>query len=179
MQIDCPGCSKSITIAEDQIGQTVACPHCGAEIELADDDEAQAPPASAGGGSGCPQCGKEMAGNAVVCIECGYDFRTGARAQSTETSSTAYSPPARGPATKTQAPTATHALIFGVLSLLCCPPIFGILAITKGMEAQKLCREDDRFTGAGLGLAGVILGIIGIILWGLGLILRFSGALDR
>jgi hypothetical protein len=54
-----------------------------------------------------------------------------------------------------------YALVFGILSLLCCGVIFGPLAISKGSKA-----------GDGLGTAGMILGILGLVFWGIGFLAK-------
>ncbi|HJZ93305.1 MAG TPA: DUF4190 domain-containing protein [Gemmataceae bacterium] len=64
-------------------------------------------------------------------------------------------------------------LTFGILSLLCCPLIFGILAIVMGgndLKAMAAGRMDR--SGEGLTRVGQILGFVGIGLWILLTILR-------
>ena len=57
-------------------------------------------------------------------------------------------------------------LIFGILSLICCPLVFGLMSIIMGnadlkeMDARRMDPE-----GRGLTKAGIIIGIIGIVLW--------------
>jgi hypothetical protein len=53
----------------------------------------------------------------------------------------------------------TYALVFGILSIVCCAIIFGPLAIIKGNEAK-----DSN------GNIGKILGIVGLVLWLLAII---------
>ena len=66
-------------------------------------------------------------------------------------------------------------LIFGILSFLCCPLIFGLLAITMGgadLKEMDAGRMDP--SGRGMTKAGQICGIIGLVLWVLLTIARFA-----
>ena len=58
----------------------------------------------------------------------------------------------------------TYALVFGILSLVCCGIIFGPLAIIKGNEAK-----DSN------GNIGKILGIIGLVLFVIAIIINIIG----
>ena len=66
-------------------------------------------------------------------------------------------------------------LVFGILSLICCPIIFGVLAIFMG-QADLKEMDAGRMDASGRGLTktGVILGIVGLILWVVGVILNFT-----
>lgn len=73
---------------------------------------------------------------------------------------------------------ATKSLVFGILSILCCPPIFAYLAYSTAEDvltniAVYQVGEDKK----GLALAGKALAIVGVVLWVLGLIMRISGVL--
>lgn len=73
---------------------------------------------------------------------------------------------------------ATKALIFGILSILCCPPIFAYLGYTTAQEVITNIEiyqvgEDKR----GMAQAGKVLSLVGVALWVLGLIVRLSGVL--
>jgi len=67
-------CGKTLAVKEEHAGKKVRCPACRAVLEV------PAPPA-AQGGRACPGCGGELAGGAVVCVNCGYDTRTGRKLQ--------------------------------------------------------------------------------------------------
>jgi hypothetical protein len=74
---------------------------------------------------------------------------------------------------------ATKALIFGILSILCCPPIFAYLGYTTAQEVMAnidvyQIGEEKR----GLAQAGKVLSIIGVVLWVLGLIVRVTGIIN-
>ena len=61
--------------------------------------------------------------------------------------------------------TATHALIYSILSLFLCPLIFAPLAIYKGLEAKKEIDADPLLTGSGKVTAAIVIAIVGIVLW--------------
>jgi len=73
---------------------------------------------------------------------------------------------------------ATKALVFGILSILCCPPIFAYLGYTTAQDVIANIEiyqigEDKR----GLAQTGKILSIIGVGLWVLALVGRVGGFL--
>jgi hypothetical protein len=78
IDFECPNCLRDLTFEDAQAGTQVKCPNpkCRAEFTLPDPAEADAP-YGLGIEVVCPHCQKGMAPDAVVCIECGYDFRTG------------------------------------------------------------------------------------------------------
>ncbi len=65
------------------------------------------------------------------------------------------------------------ALIFGILSIFCCPPIFAYFGISTAQEVianiELYQVEEGR---KGMAVAGKILSIIGIVLWVIGLFIR-------
>src|SRR5262245_3390018 len=67
-------CGKRLRAADDQAGCKVRCPSCQAVVRVPGEEE---------GGYGveavrkCPGCRREWPADAAVCIDCGYDFRTG------------------------------------------------------------------------------------------------------
>ncbi|HOW98783.1 MAG TPA: hypothetical protein P5567_15310 [Kiritimatiellia bacterium] len=88
IQLQCLGCNKAFLVPEDQAGLLVACPQCNRKIAVPvpSDQIERAPklairreePAAASG-MNCPSCGATMPPGAVLCVECGYDVRKGAR----------------------------------------------------------------------------------------------------
>lgn len=75
----------------------------------------------------------------------------------------------------------TMALVFGILSLVCCGLLAGIPAIIIGKKSQE-AQAQGLATNGQMGKIGFILGIIGSVLSVLGLIfygvLFAAGALD-
>lgn len=69
------------------------------------------------------------------------------------------------------------ALVFGLLSIFCCPPIFAYLGYTTAQEVISNIEiyevEENR---KGLAQAGKILSIIGVVLWVIGIIFRILNA---
>jgi hypothetical protein len=73
----------------------------------------------------------------------------------------------------------TKALVFGILSIFCCPPIFAYLAWTTAEEVlTQIAMYEVEENRKGLAQAGKVLAVVGIVLWVLGTIVRFSGALE-
>ena len=70
---------------------------------------------------------------------------------------------------------ANKALIFGILSIFCCPPVFAYLGYTTAQEVISNIEiyevEENR---RGLAQAGKVLSIVGVALWVVGMIARFT-----
>ena len=101
MRIECPECRRHLQLPEDLAGREVKCPGCGtvwvtdASLALAvcsvEDDQPQdaiqpaqprrseepVAPAPSGPGVPCPHCGALLAPEAVLCIDCGFNRKTG------------------------------------------------------------------------------------------------------
>lgn len=72
---------------------------------------------------------------------------------------------------------ATKALIFGILSIFCCPPIFAYLGFTTAQEVlTNIDIYEVEHTKRGMAQAAKVLAIVGIALWGVGIVLRLAGA---
>ncbi len=69
---------------------------------------------------------------------------------------------------------AVTALVCGILSLICCGPILGPIALIKGAEARREIAATDNEGGDIMALIGMVLGGLGLGLWLLGLVLRFT-----
>ena len=79
--VQCPSCGQKA------LPMQTRCLHCNARLREPKSDaptdeyvipfqaDAPAPPMVADGK--CPGCGKDMAAAAVLCIDCGYDLRSG------------------------------------------------------------------------------------------------------
>ncbi|CUR54055.1 conserved hypothetical protein [metagenome] len=89
-----------------------------------------------------------------------------------------YEPPPGGPygqqpygGPPPQHPSATTALILGILSFVLCGPITGIPAYIIGKRAEReIAASNGTMSGDGMAKAGWILGLISMILFGLGLL---------
>jgi hypothetical protein len=97
--LDCPACGRHLKVDVDHAGKRVRCPGCdstvsvpevatyGVELDLADvriDSEEKrkkerAPRAAGPGDKECPNCHAGLPLKAVLCVDCGYDFRLGAQ----------------------------------------------------------------------------------------------------
>ena len=92
-------------------------------------------------------------------------------------------PPQPGPggygyAAPQQNQKALWSMILGILSLICCGVVVGIVAIVLGNSAKnEIAASGGMQTGEGMAKAGVILGWIGVALTILGVILFVTGAL--
>lgn len=59
---------------------------------------------------------------------------------------------------------ATASLVLGILSFLCCPIVFSVLAIVLGQQAKNEIAANPALSGEGFAQAGVILGIVSLVL---------------
>ena len=75
---------------------------------------------------------------------------------------------------------ATWSLVLGIIGVLCCGVILGIVAIVLGVKAKNKIAKNPGMEGSGKATAGIILGIIGIIAHILIILLQVSsGAFER
>jgi hypothetical protein len=77
----------------------------------------------------------------------------------------------RGPVQN--APGAVASLVLGIVGLLICGIIFGILALIKSSEARRY-KGDPRYIGQGMATAGMVLGIIDLVAWFFIILIRFA-----
>ena len=67
----------------------------------------------------------------------------------------------------------TKALVYGILSIFCCPPIFAYLAYTTAEEViTNIAVYEVEEGRRGMAQVGKVLGIVGVVLWVIGTILR-------
>ena len=67
-------------------------------------------------------------------------------------------------------------LVFGILSILCCPPIFAYFAYNTAQEViTNIEVYEVEESKRGLAQAAKILAIVGVVLWVIGLIFRVAG----
>ena len=85
MNFVCPHCTECIVVDDSVAGSELTCPHCQKQcqaprqkirLRLSSDGPAPAPVAN-GSQAQCPQCKVAMAADAVFCVKCGFDLRTG------------------------------------------------------------------------------------------------------
>ena len=160
----CPACQGPIVLGAD-VWNCGSCstPHHAPCHEQAgscmaeDCPAAEAPPPGAGGETkACPYCGETVLKAAKKCKHCREILSPALRA-------------ARERQVKGGDPKiGRDALIYGIVGLLICQPIFGPIAIVKGVESRK--KDID----AGMGTAGLILGILDVLLFVVVLIPRLS-----
>jgi DNA-directed RNA polymerase subunit RPC12/RpoP len=74
----CPACGKQYRWKPEMAGRTAKCT-CGAKLVVPADPPRLAPPpaAPAAAKSTCPDCGAELPENAVLCVNCGFNLKTG------------------------------------------------------------------------------------------------------
>lgn len=85
ISIECPNCGRTFTVSEDMGGLAVTCPQCEQQVSVPLPHEAaeQRPrlqvrrDVPVAGGKKCPSCGGIMAEDAIICVRCGFDTRTG------------------------------------------------------------------------------------------------------
>jgi LSD1 subclass zinc finger protein len=76
ISVECPSCWRALTFEDSAGGTEVKCSHCLNTFTLPAAEE----PAGAYGLAApvvCPSCRREAARDAVLCVQCGYNFRTG------------------------------------------------------------------------------------------------------
>jgi len=76
---ECPRCKSPLEAEDEWEGMDTICPNCNAPVTCQKPGGAGPDPASpaTGGGNACPSCGADLAADAVLCINCGYDTRIG------------------------------------------------------------------------------------------------------
>jgi hypothetical protein len=81
ISLSCPKCQKQFKAKDEWAGKRLKCPSCSTVITVPTvDGEAMAPQPSAAAAEAptCPKCKALMSSpGAVICIDCGFDLRTG------------------------------------------------------------------------------------------------------
>lgn len=86
-------CGQSFTAKDELVGQTLLCPKCSAPLTIGAPRQVAAGASRKAGlddlfdevgikevrGPRCPSCGAGMKPNAVICLECGYNTKTGTK----------------------------------------------------------------------------------------------------
>lgn len=85
IEVHCGNCGGTFTASEDMAGLIATCPKCERQVSVPlPDSIKQSRPklqmkkeGTVDGGKRCPHCNGSMAPDAVICLQCGYDLRTG------------------------------------------------------------------------------------------------------
>ena len=67
----CPHCNQQLEAPPEMAGTEIICPACNEQFTA---------PKGFGGqteAAACPGCGAQLAADAVLCIQCGFDTRSG------------------------------------------------------------------------------------------------------
>ena len=144
------GCGKKLKAPSTAVGKRAKCPACGnvLTIELpppppAEDDplgamydlaeaEKAASTNAAEEGPRCPKCGSELAAGSVLCVNCGYDLRSGKKATTIKAAPVAAAPGKGKPlayAEKEERPPAEGNYFMGIL--------FGLLFAAGGAAVSR------------------------------------------
>ncbi len=72
-------CGERLSVPSDLAGKRYPCPVCQANLEVPSEETAHSEESAyrAEAICKCPKCRKEWPNKTAVCIECGYNFRTG------------------------------------------------------------------------------------------------------
>ncbi len=72
---------------------------------------------------------------------------------------------------------AIKALVFGILSIFCCPPIFAYFGYTTAQDViSNIEIYEVEENKKGLAQAGKVLSIVGVVLWVVGIIFRIASS---
>ncbi|MBN2199899.1 MAG: DUF4190 domain-containing protein [Candidatus Aminicenantes bacterium] len=102
----------------------------------------------------CPSCGHENDNGAVFCAQCGHELKA----------APAGSASGEGRTGK-EVKEAQDALVYSLIGIFCFGIFLGPFAITKGMKALNIIKDDPVRTGKGKAIAGMVIGIAGIVGW--------------
>lgn len=73
-------CGTSLKVKDALAGKKVKCPKCGKSLAVPEAADSNADEEIIDVRD-CPSCGEALASDAVICIGCGHDFRTGQKAR--------------------------------------------------------------------------------------------------
>jgi len=85
--VNCGHCGEVFSVSDKMIGQSIACPKCKKQVSVLDSSNRPEgveklqlrKEEKSSGGNVCPSCGAAMVPGVLICSQCGYDTRTGAR----------------------------------------------------------------------------------------------------
>lgn len=72
--------------------------------------------------------------------------------------------------------TASEALKYALIGLICLGIVLGPMAISRAIRAKREIAEDPTQTGGGKATAALTLGIIDLVLWIVGLVVRVAAS---
>ncbi len=76
VKFNCAGCGQPLEAPVEMAGQVIECPACQQALTIpappSPVEESAAAPVQEEAGKTCPNCGAEMAGEAVLCVQCGF-----------------------------------------------------------------------------------------------------------
>ncbi len=78
IQLTC-ACGKRLQVADDQAGRKVRCPACKEFLRAPDEAGEPGGAYALEATRKCPVCKHEWPADAAVCIDCGFNFKTGKR----------------------------------------------------------------------------------------------------
>lgn len=124
VSVNCPQCGHAMNVDEDLGAVSLACPACGTPIPV----QAAAGPAEpraklqvkqdgiiSGSYKRCPMCDTTADADAVICVHCGYDWRSGRR-----------------PDMPTPAPASSQRLVIVIAAAVAAGVLAGAVAIKIG-----------------------------------------------
>lgn len=85
LEVHCGNCGGTFSVSEDMAGLIATCPKCERQVSVPlPESVRQSRPklqikkeGTLDGGKRCPHCSGSMMPDAVICVQCGYDLRTG------------------------------------------------------------------------------------------------------
>lgn len=89
-QFDCPLCGQTLEAPDELSGSVLPCPACNHEITVPDrslgtigaESRSSKPvPTGKSETNSCPECGTALPQGNILCIECGYNVKTGRKIQ--------------------------------------------------------------------------------------------------
>ena len=146
-KITCPKCNSFITFSEAQIEQSMreftpyACPKCGEGVVF----PGSPPPRL------CPYCGGRVTSEAIVCVNCGTNLKTGTRQTISNQD---------GEETDVFA---IIAFSTGLLSIWVLPIVLAPICYISAMISYYRIKENPSLKGGGIRIVGGLLGCLSLI----------------
>lgn len=77
MEFKCPHCHQNLEADNGLAGQQLPCPYCSKLLTVPVLDAGSVPPEKPGRKNACPGCGGELPPNTIICVQCGFNLKTG------------------------------------------------------------------------------------------------------